>query len=112
MEKTLNEVNERLRRAEEKSKRYAEKTKVLRKQAADLTAKARTHRLCVRGGMLEAFLPKDVDIEDGQLELLLKVAFAQSTVKQLLDKWTAAKRADKAATEAGLAEAENGAEAE
>ena len=112
MEKTLIEVNERLRRAEEKRKRYAEREKVLRKKAAELTVKARTHRLCTRGGMLEAFLQVPEDLSDTQVELLLKTCFAQSAVKQLLDKWVQEVRTAKAEAEAELAQAESGTEAE
>lgn len=63
---------------------YENEKKRLEHDIKVLTRKERTHRLCTRGGMLEAFLEKPGEISDEQVYELLKIAFRQDEVKTTL----------------------------
>ena len=77
---------------EEKQKAEAEltywthKEKILRHQIKNLTRKERTHRLCVRAGMLESFLEEPNLLSDDQVMEILEIAFQQTEVQEALEK--------------------------
>ena len=52
---------------------------------SQLTRKERTNRLCTRAGMLESFLRKPEQLSNDQVMALLKVAFAQPEVNEVLE---------------------------
>ena len=69
----------------EKELHYGEnQEKILKHRVSELTRKERTNRLCIRAGMLESFLEKPEQLTNDQVMELLKVAFRQPEVKQLL----------------------------
>lgn len=74
-ERRIKDYNARMKRCEEKSK-------LLTKQIADLSRKQRTHRLCVRAGMLEGFFKKPELLNDEQIMDVLRLAFRQPEVKK------------------------------
>lgn len=49
--------------------------KILEHQVAELTYKARTHRLCTRSDLLESFLISRPELTDDQVIELLKLSF-------------------------------------
>ncbi len=55
-------------------------------QAEQKLRKARTHRLCTRGGMLESFLICPGELTDDQVMELLKLSFRQQEVVLALSK--------------------------
>ena len=60
--------------------------KMLEHRIPELTRKARTHRLCTRGGMLESFLICPGELTDDQVMKLLKLSFRQQEVVLALAK--------------------------
>ena len=61
---------------------YKQQDKMLQSEIKRLTRNERTHRLCTRGGMIEAFIQEPVS--DDQVMELLTVAFRQPAVSDLL----------------------------
>ena len=54
-------------KAEQKLRYYQHQEKMLEHRIPELTRKARTHRLCTRGGMLESFLICPGELTDDQV---------------------------------------------
>ena len=50
------------------------------------TRRERTHRLCTRAGMLESFLRDPEALTNDQVMALLRIAFEQNPVKEVLEK--------------------------
>ncbi len=73
---------ERERILQEK-RRLEAREREIRKKIAVEDRRARTHRLCTRGGMLESFLPDPENITDDAVMDLLKKIFALPAVKEL-----------------------------
>ena len=65
---------------------YQHQEKMLEHRIPELTCKARTHRLCTRGGMLESFLVCPGELTDDQVMELLKISFRQPEVVLALAK--------------------------
>lgn len=73
-------------KAEQKLRYYQNQKKMLERRIPELTRKARTHRLCTRGGMLESFLICPGKLTDDQVMELLKLSFRQKEVALALAK--------------------------
>lgn len=71
--------------AEEELHRLSQQQKILDREAALLSRHQRTRRLCTRGGMLESFLRCPEQLDDAQIMRLLRLAFDQPAVRQLLE---------------------------
>lgn len=56
---------------------WTHKEKILRQQIKNLTRKERTHRLCVRAGMLESFLEEPDLLSDDQVMDILEIHFVK-----------------------------------
>ena len=65
---------------------YKQQDKMLQSEIKRLTRNERTHRLCTRGGMMEAFIREPEKLTDDQVMELLAVAFRQPEVSALLQK--------------------------
>lgn len=65
---------------------YQHQEKMLEHRIPELTRKARPHRLCTRGGMLESFLVCPGKLTDDQVMELLKISFRQPEVTLALAK--------------------------
>ncbi len=63
---------------------YKQQDKMLQSEIKRLTRNERTHRLCTRGGMIEAFIQEPEKLSDDQVMELLTVAFRQPAVSDLL----------------------------
>lgn len=81
---SLEALMEEKQNAEAELTYWTHKEKILRHQIKDLTRKERTHRLCVRAGMLENFLKEPELLSDDQVIELLKIAFRQTDVQEAL----------------------------
>ncbi len=79
----------KLRESMEKAKRELRYTedhqKVVARKINELNRKERTNRLCTRAGMLESFLRHPEALSNDQVMDLLKTAFRQPAVQQLLE---------------------------
>lgn len=84
MQESLEALMNEQQKAEAELTYWTHKEMILRHQIKDLTRKERTHKLCVRAGMLESFLEKPDLLSDNQVMELLKVAFRQPEVIQTL----------------------------
>ena len=89
----LKKNDEDIARERHKQKRAQDREKQLKRRRAKLVRDQRTHRLCVRGGMLESFLKRPgcidpAEIEDEQLRAflvsLLSLPGAESKLTELL----------------------------
>ena len=63
---------------------YENEVKIARTQIKCLTRKERTHRLCIRGGMLEKFIERPDILSDEQIMQILSFAFHKSDVQEML----------------------------
>ena len=96
---TLPELYAAKEEAEDELKKAKQKEKILQNQISKLTRNARTHRLCTRAGMLESFLPNPELLTDEEVMTVLKIAFHQPGMKEILGKLAAESEASKPLTE-------------
>lgn len=92
MNEKLQKLNREIEKSETKLRRAQQEEKILQHQVKQLTRKERTHRLCIRGAMLESYLPNPDMVTDEQIALLLKILFHRSDVGQLMDRIFVAKK--------------------
>ncbi len=71
-------------RLREDKQRVESRIRALQNQIKEEDRKARTHRLCTRGGMLESFLPDPENITDDAVMDLLKKLFDLPAAKKLV----------------------------
>lgn len=86
MNEKLDRMKAQKENAERKLRYYQHQEKMLERRIPELTRKARTHRLCTRGGMLESFLISPGELTDDQVMELLKLSFRQQEVMLALAK--------------------------
>ena len=86
MSDKLHRMKDQKEKAEQKLRYYQYQEKMLEHRMPELTRKARTHRLCTRGGMLESFLLCPGALTDVQVMELLKISFRQQEVVLTLAK--------------------------
>ena len=86
MSEKLDHMKDQKEKAEQKLRYYQHQKKILEHRIPELTRKARTHRLCTRGGMLESFLICPGELTDDQVMELLKLSFRQQEVVLALAK--------------------------
>lgn len=86
MSEKLDRMKKQKTKAEQKLRYYQHQEKMLEHRIPELTRKARTHRLCTRGGMLESFLICPEELTDDQVMELLKISFRQKEVVLALAK--------------------------
>ena len=86
MSEKLDRMKAQKEKAKQKLHYYQHQEKILEHRIPELTRKARTHRLCTRGGMLESFLICPGDLTDDQVMELLKLSFRQQEVVLALSK--------------------------
>ena len=82
----LESLRSKKAKAEQKLRYYQNQEKMLEHRIPELTRKARTHRLCTRGGMLESFLICPEELTNDQVMELLKLSFRQREVVLALAK--------------------------
>ena len=80
----LEEMNKTILVATDRIRHYKQQGKMLQSEIKRLTRNERTHRLCTRGGMIEAFIQKPEKLSDDQVMELLTIAFRQPAVSDLL----------------------------
>ena len=80
----LDEMNRTIHIASDRIRYYKQQDKMLQREIKRLTRNERTHRLCTRGGMIEAFIQEPEKLSDDQVMELLTVAFRQPAVSDLL----------------------------
>ena len=80
----LNKLNKEILDISHRIRYYKQQDKMLQSEIKRLTRNERTHRLCTRGGMLEAFIQEPEKLSDDQVMELLTVAFRQAEVTALL----------------------------
>ncbi len=72
--------------AEKKAKACEDEEKFLKSTLKQYNRKARTHRLCNRGAMLEQYLQKPDYLSDEQVAEFLKIVFHKADVQEILRK--------------------------
>ena len=80
----LEKLNQKLEKSEKKLRKSINDEKVLQHQLKQLTRKERTHRLCTRGAMLESFLIRPEVLTDDDVMDILKQAFSQTGIKEVV----------------------------
>ena len=84
MNEKLEALNQEIEKTEKKLQRAQHEEKMLEHQIKTLTRKERTHRLCTRGAMLESFLLRPEVLTDEDVMDILKQAFSQSGMKEIV----------------------------
>ena len=69
---------------EQKLRAAENEGKALQREMKKLNRAERTHRLCTRAGMLEAFLKEPTLLTDDDVMDILKQAFSQSGMKEIV----------------------------
>ena len=77
-------LRESMERAERELRYTEDHQKMIARKISELTRRERTNRLCTRAGMLESFLRRPEALSNDQVMDLLKTAFRQPPVRQLL----------------------------
>ncbi len=80
LEQKLQEFDREILSTKQALRFYEQKEKIVQSEIKRLMRKERTHRLCVRGGMLEHFLREPELLSDDQVQELLTLAFRQEAV--------------------------------
>ena len=80
----LEKLNWELEKSEKKLRKAINDEKALQHQLKQLTRKERTHRLCTRGAMLESFLIRPEVLTDDDVMDILKQAFSQTGMKEVV----------------------------
>ena len=84
MNEKLEKLNRELAKGEARLRRAQHEEKILEHQIKRLTRKERTHRLCTRGAMLESFLIRPEVLTDDDVMDILKQAFSQTGMKEVV----------------------------
>ena len=84
MSEKLERLNHEIEKTEAKLRRAQHEEKILEHQIKQLTRKERTHRLCTRGAMLESFLIRPEVLTDDDVMDILKQAFSQTDMKEVV----------------------------
>ena len=82
----LDEMSKAILIATDRIRYYKQQDKMLQSEIKRLTRNERTHRLCTRGGMVEAFIQEPEKLTDDQVMELLTIAFRQPEVSEILQK--------------------------
>jgi hypothetical protein len=82
----LDEMSKAILITTDRIRYYKQQNKMLQSEIKRLTRNERTHRLCTRGGMVEAFIQEPEKLTDDQVMEVLTVAFRQPEVSGLLRK--------------------------
>ena len=80
----LEKLNQEIAKGEARLRRAQHEEKILEHQMKQLTRKERTHRLCTRGAMLESFLIRPEVLTDDDVMDILKQAFSQTDIKEVV----------------------------
>lgn len=80
----LEKLNQEIAKGEARLRRAQHEEKILEHQVKQLTRKERTHRLCTRGAMLESFLIRPEVLTDDDVMEILKQAFSQTDMKEVV----------------------------
>ena len=81
----LEKLNWELEKSEKKLRKAINDEKALQHQLKKLTRSERTHRLCTRTGMLEAFLREPTVLTDDDVMELLTFLFHSEAAQKKLD---------------------------
>ena len=84
MNEKLEKLNQEIEKTEARLRRAQHKEKMLEHQIKTLNRKERTHRLCTRGAMLESFLIRPEVLTDDDVMDILKQAFSQTGMKEVV----------------------------
>ena len=84
MNEKLKKLNQQLAKSEARLRRAQHEEKILEHQMKQLTRKERTHRLCTRGAMLESFLTRPEVLTDDDVMDILKQAFSQTDIREVV----------------------------
>ena len=84
MNEKLKKLNQQLAKSEARLRRAQHEEKILEHQMKQLTRKERTPRLCTRGAMLESFLIRPEVLTDNDVMDILKQAFSQTDMKEVV----------------------------
>ena len=82
--KTIEQIREEAEKAERQKQFCENEIRIARTQIKCLTRKERTHRLCIRGGMLEKFIAQPDLVSDEQIIQMLSFAFHKNDVQGVL----------------------------
>ena len=81
----LDRLDAQIRSTQAELHRLDQQQKIMDREAALLRRRQRNHRLITRGGMLESYLRCPGQLDDAQVMNLLRLAFEQPAVRQLLE---------------------------
>ena len=82
--KSSAQLREEVEKAKRQKQFYENEIKIAKTQIKCLKRKERTHRLCIRGGMLEKFIERPNILYDDQIIQILSLAFHKSDVQEML----------------------------
>jgi len=88
---------EKAERLEEEIQRLKNEKKIVLQQHREQERKARAHRICKRGALLESILPESVDLTDEQLKILLEKTLQSNFARNRIEEMQSPKKPSAAA---------------
>ena len=85
-EKTREELTAEIEDSKKKIQQYENREKVLRQKLTQEERRTRSHRLIVRGAVLESIVPEAKTMTDGESAALLSLALSSEPVREYLKK--------------------------
>lgn len=82
----MNKKKERIATIAERIESLQNEKKELEKKLKDEEQKARTHRLCQRGGLLESLVPQSISLTDERFKIFLVRTITTDFARQILEK--------------------------
>ena len=78
-EKTREELTAEIEESKKKIRQFENREKIIKQKLSVEERKARTHRLCKRGGFMESLVPELIAMPDEDAKAFLRLAFFEKT---------------------------------
>jgi hypothetical protein len=82
---TKKSIDEKIAEAQAKLEQARNQLKRLENEQRDADRKARTHRLCTRGGLLESLVPDTIPLTDEQFKIFLEKTVLTEYARRILN---------------------------
>ena len=87
-EKTREELQAEIEDGKKKLRQFENREKIIKQKLSVEERKARTHRLCKRGGFMESLVPELIAMPDEDAKAFLRLALTSEEARAYLEKRT------------------------
>ena len=85
-EKTREELTAEIEESKKKIRQFENREKIIKQKLSVEERKARTHRLCKRGGFMESLVPELIAMPDEDAKAFLRLALTSEPAQEFLKK--------------------------